>query len=143
MFFGFEYLFLPFLQRGWDSRVEPFSPWWLRWRCGQQLQRRHSHQFDDMKTLFFSLFSVLSWLDLAIMKVLDKSFWSFGGTKKKKKDTRKKKFLNSAYMNVGRRSLGICSQTFCQVFAYAVIHIVKRRTYLVLRSGAIHTLNII
>jgi hypothetical protein len=36
-----------------------------------------------------------------------------------------KKFFNSAYMNVGRRSLGICSQAFCQVFAYALIHTAK------------------
>ena len=32
----------------------------------------------------------------------------FTGRKKKKEDTRKKKLLNSAYMNVGRCSLGIC-----------------------------------
>ena len=66
----------------------------------------------------------------------------FGGTKKEKY-TRKKKFLNSDYMNVGRRSLGIYSQIFYRVFACAVIHISKRRTGLVLRSGAIHNLVII
>ena len=63
--------------------------------------------------------------------------------KKKKEDTRKKKFLNSAYMNVGRRSLGTCSQAFCRVFACAVIHTATHRTGLVLRSGAIHGVGII
>jgi hypothetical protein len=42
--------------------------------------------------------------------------------------TRKKKFLNSAYRNVGRCSLGICSQAICRVFAYAVIHTAKYLT---------------
>jgi len=64
------------------------------------------------------------------------------GRKKKKKDTRKKKFLNSAYMNVVRRSLGICSQAFCRVFVCAVIHTAKHRTCLILRS-AIHSVGII
>jgi hypothetical protein len=50
---------------------------------------------------------------------------------------------NSAYMNIGRRSLGICSQAFCRVFVCAVIHTAKRRTSLVLKSGAIHSLDII
>jgi hypothetical protein len=46
-------------------------------------------------------------------------------------------------MNVGRRSLGICSQAFCRVFAFAVIHTAKCHTGLVLRSGAIHSVGII
>ena len=58
-------------------------------------------------------------------------------------DTRKKKVLNSAYMNVGRHSLDICSQAFCRVFACAVIHTVERRTGLVLRSRAIHSVGTI
>jgi hypothetical protein len=35
-------------------------------------------------------------------------------------DTRKKKFLNSAGRDVGRRSSDICSQVCCRVFAYVV-----------------------
>ena len=63
---------------------------------------------------------------------------------KEEEDTRKKKkFLNSAYMNVGRRSLGICSQVFCRVFACAVIHTAKRRPGLVLRSGVIYSVGTI
>jgi hypothetical protein len=46
-------------------------------------------------------------------------------------------------MNVGRRSLGICSQVFCRVFACVVIHTAKRRTSLVLRSGAFHSVGTI
>jgi hypothetical protein len=65
------------------------------------------------------------------------------GGRKKKEDTRKKKFLNSAYMNVSRRSLGIGCQAFCRVFVCAVIHTAKRRTCLVLRSGAIHSVGTI
>ena len=68
---------------------------------------------------------------------------SFFGGRKKKEDTRKKKFLNSTYMNVGRRSLGIYSQAFCRMFAYAVIHTAKRRIGLVLRSEAIYSVGII
>jgi len=63
--------------------------------------------------------------------------------KEEEEDTSKKKFLNSAYMNVGRRSLGTCSQAFYRVFACAVIHTAKHRTGLVLRSGAVHNLDII
>jgi hypothetical protein len=66
--------------------------------------------------------------------VSDQSSSFFGGRKKKKEDTRKKKFINSVYMNVGRRSLDICSQAFGRVFACAVIHTAKRRTGWVLRS---------
>jgi hypothetical protein len=62
--------------------------------------------------------------------------------RKKKKDTRKK-FLNSAYINVGRRSLGICSQAFCRVFVCAVIHAAERCTSLALRSGVIHSVGTI
>jgi hypothetical protein len=60
-----------------------------------------------------------------------------------KEDTQKKKFLNSTYINVGRRSLDICSQAFCRVFAYAVIHTAKRRICLILRSEAIHSVSTI
>jgi hypothetical protein len=70
------------------------------------------------------------------------TMYSLRGRKKKKKDTRKK-FLNSAYINVGRRSLGICSQAFCWVFVCVVIHIAERCTGLVLRSGAIHSVGTI
>jgi hypothetical protein len=45
-----------------------------------------------------------------------------------KEDTRKKKFLNSAYRNIGRRSLDICSQAICLVFACVVIHTAKHLT---------------
>jgi hypothetical protein len=70
-------------------------------------------------------------------------FSFFGGRKKNKENTRKKRFLNSAYINVDRRSLGICSQAFCQVFVCAIIHIAKCRIGLVLRSGAIHSVGTI
>jgi hypothetical protein len=56
---------------------------------------------------------------------------------------KRRKFLNSAYMNVGRRSLGMCSQAFCRLFVCAVIHTAKRRTSLVLRYGAIHSVGTI
>ena len=56
-----------------------------------------------------------------------------------KEEIRKKKFLNSVYMNVGHRSLGICSHAFCRVFACAVIHTAKCRICLVLKSVAIHS----
>jgi hypothetical protein len=58
------------------------------------------------------------------------------------KDTRKNKFLNSAYGNIGHRSLGICSQAFCQVFAYTVIH-TKRHSGLDLRFEPIHSVGTI
>ena len=71
------------------------------------------------------------------------SFRSFlGGRKKKKEDTTKKKFLNSTYRNVGCRSLGICSQAFCRVFSYAVIH-TKCHAGLDLRFRAIYNVGII
>jgi uncharacterized membrane protein len=59
------------------------------------------------------------------------------------KTPEKKKFLNSAYMNIDRRSLGIYSQVFCRVFTYAVIYTAKYRLNLVLRFGAIHSVAII
>ena len=59
-----------------------------------------------------------------------------------KEDKRKKKFLNSACRNIGRGSLGICSQAFCQVFACTVIHM-KRHTGLVLRFRVIHSVSIV
>jgi hypothetical protein len=62
---------------------------------------------------------------------LDQSSSFFDGRKKKKEDTRKKKFLKSAYINVGRCSLDICSQGLCQVFTCAIIHTAKRRACLV------------
>jgi hypothetical protein len=34
-------------------------------------------------------------------------------------------------MNIDRSSFGICFQAFCRVFAYAIIHLAKRRTSLV------------
>ena len=45
--------------------------------------------------------------------------------------------------NFGRRSLGIYSQSFCRVFAYAVLHFEKYCTSLVLRSGDFHSVSII
>jgi len=63
--------------------------------------------------------------------------WQKGGRHQKEK------FLNSAYMNVSRRSLGIYSQVFCRVVACVVIHTAKRRTCLVLRSKAIHSVGTI
>jgi hypothetical protein len=60
-------------------------------------------------------------------QVSDQSSSFFGDGKKKKKDIRKKKFLNSVCRNVGRRSLGICCQTFYRVFARSVIHTVQFR----------------
>jgi hypothetical protein len=63
--------------------------------------------------------------------------------RRRRKTPEKKKFLNSAYMNVGRHSLDICSQGFCRVFACAVIHTAKRRTGLVLKFRAIHSVGII
>jgi hypothetical protein len=63
--------------------------------------------------------------------------------RKKNEDTRKKKFLNFANMNVGCRSLGICSQAFCRVFACAVIHTAKRHIGLILRFEAIHSVDTI
>jgi hypothetical protein len=63
--------------------------------------------------------------------------------KKKKEDTRKNKFiLNSAYKNVGRSSLNICSQTSCRVFACAVIHMI-RQIGLDVRFGAIRSVGTI
>jgi hypothetical protein len=47
---------------------------------------------------------------------------------RKKEDIKKKKFLNFAYRNVGRRSLGIYSQAIYRVFACAVIHTAKHLT---------------
>jgi hypothetical protein len=67
---------------------------------------------------------------------LDQFFLFFGG-RRKKEDTRKNKFiLNSAYKNVGRSSLDICSQASCRVFACAVIHMI-RQIGLGVRFGAI------
>jgi hypothetical protein len=75
-------------------------------------------------------------------KFSDQSSLFFDGRKKKKEDTRKKKFLHFACGNVGRRSLGICSQAFCRVFACAVIY-TNRHTGLELRFGAIQSVGTI
>jgi hypothetical protein len=63
--------------------------------------------------------------------------------RRRSKTPERKKFLNSAYMNVGRRSLDICFQAFCRVFACTVIHAAKHHAGLVLRSGTIHSVSTI
>jgi hypothetical protein len=63
--------------------------------------------------------------------------------KKKKKDTRKKKFLNFAYINVGRLSLGICSQAFaeCSPMQSSILQSIVKVWFL--RFGAIHSVDTI
>ena len=80
---------------------------------------RFGHDKGPGRISFRSVFLILRW------------------QKEEEERRQKKKFLNFAYMNIGRCSLGICSQGFRQVFACAVIHTAKRRTCLVLRSRAI------
>jgi hypothetical protein len=101
-----------------DIKAEMVSPPWnnfLRFFL-HFIVVRSGHNEGLGRISFRSVFLILRW------------------QKEKKKDTRKKKFLNSAYMNVSRHSLGIYSQAFCRVFACAVIHTAKCRTSLVLRS---------
>ena len=106
-----------------DIKVEMVSPPWNNFL--RSLLRfvvvRSGHNEGPGRISFKSVFLNLRWL------------------KEKKEDTRKKKFFNSVYINVGRRSLGICSQAFCRVFACADIYTAKRRTGLVLIFGAIFT----
>jgi hypothetical protein len=49
------------------------------------------------------------WSFLRFVMVRSDHDEGLGSGRKKKEDTRKKKFLNSACRNVGRHSLGICS----------------------------------
>jgi hypothetical protein len=94
-----------------DIKAEMVSPLWNNFL--RSLLRfivvRCDHDEGLERISFRSVFLVLQW-------------------QKEEEGRHKKKFLNSAYMNVGRRSLDICSQAFCQVFACVVIHIAKRRT---------------
>jgi hypothetical protein len=95
-----------------DIKAEMVSPLWNNFL--RSLLRfivvRCDHDEGLERISFRSVFLVLQW------------------QKEEEGRHKKKKFLNSAYMNVGRRSLGICSQVFCQVFACVVIYIAKRRT---------------
>jgi hypothetical protein len=71
----------------------------------------------------FSIFVVVrSDHNEGLGKISFRSVFLFFGGRKKKEDTRKKKFLPFACRNVGRRSLGICSQAFYRTFACAVIY---------------------
>jgi hypothetical protein len=109
------------------TKVEMMSPSWNNFLRSllRFVMVKSGHDERLGIIIFRSVFLILRW------------------QKKMKENTRKKKFLNSTYMNVGRRSLDICSQAFCRVFAYAVIHTAKRCIGLVLRSGAIYSVGII
>jgi hypothetical protein len=69
---------------------------------------------------------------------LDQSYSSVAERRRKTQETRS----FSTCRNVGRRSLGICSQAFCRVFVCVIIH-TKRLSGLDVRYRAIHSVGII
>jgi hypothetical protein len=94
-----------FMWSGWPKITRA----WKLWSLLRFVVVRSSHDEGIGRIIFRLVFLTLRW-------------------QKEEEDTRKKKLLNSAYRNVGRHSLDICSQVICRVFACAVIHNAKYLT---------------
>jgi hypothetical protein len=97
-----------------------------------------SHNF--VRSLLY-LIMVRSGHDEAPKRIRFKSaFLIFRWQKKRRKTPEKKKFLNSTYINVGCRSLGICSKAFteCSPMRSSILQNIVKVLFLI--SGAIHSL---